>query len=57
MFWPEEEQASVVARSRLLEGNAVGDTCSVRVRRDVHKGRILVIGKYPFVSCCLLMEF
>ena len=50
VFWPEEEQVSVVAKSRLLEGNAVGDTCSVRVRRAVHKGSILAIGKYPF-SC------
>ena len=49
MFWPEEEQVSVVARSRLLEGNAVGDTCSVRVRRDVHKGLILAYGNYPFI--------
>ena len=24
VFWPEEEQVSVIAKSRLLEGNAVG---------------------------------
>ena len=40
----------MVAKSRLLEGNAVGDTCSVRVRR----GTILAIGKYPLVVYFLL---
>ena len=47
VFCPEEEQVSVVAKSKKKK---VGDTCSVRVRRAVHKGSILAIGKYPF-SC------
>ena len=36
MFWPDEMHVSVVARSRLLDGNIIGDSCSVRVRRQVH---------------------
>ena len=44
VFWPEEMQVSVVARGTLQEGNIVGDSCSVTVGRQVHKGSILAIG-------------
>ena len=36
MFWPDEMHVSMVARSRLLDRNIVSDSCSVRVRRQVH---------------------
>ena len=45
MHWPKEDSVSVFPIIKLLEGSVVGDTCSVRLGKQVHCGSILGIGK------------
>ena len=46
VFWPEEQQVSVVARSRLDGGATLGDTCSLKLWRSKHQGKVIGIGKF-----------
>jgi len=44
IFWPLEGTYSVIPRSRLQEGNAIGDLCKLKIRRLFHEGTVIAIG-------------
>ena len=46
VFWPKEDTYSVVPRSRLLEGNAIGDSYRLKIGRMTHTGTLVAIGMF-----------
>ena len=46
VFRPEEQQVSMVARSRLDRGTVLGDTCSLKLGWSKHHGKVIGIGKF-----------
>ena len=56
MHWPKEDSVSVLSMIKLIEGSVVGDTCSVRLGKQVHCGSILGIGKFLYLWNALLMS-
>ena len=50
VYWPEEQQVSMVARSRLDGGAAVGDVCSLKLGRSKHQGKVIEIGRFNILE-------
>ena len=50
VYWPEEQQVSMVARSILDGGTAVGDVCSLKLGRSKHQGKVIEIGRFNILE-------